>query len=623
MKYGQLALLGLIAGVSFVNAQTWDTSGNGMLNGNYYFREVILGYASGQYASTFGNIVFNGNGAYTISAVQFFCDASSGSCGSSPYQSSGTYSISGSGFGFLSNALLNNVTIGGVGANSVFVGSSTESGVNELFIAAPISGQGTGTLNGSYTLSYETPNLFSQNSIPYDALLQMSPNGSGAIGNVGVSAYATSATPFNSQTIPGVKYFVSNNAFVVTFPNSGNYAVTGQEYLYSTPDGSFVFGGSPQDFDMIAGVRTPSGATTTLSGLYFEAGMDFDDSLGGTDTFYGSFNASNATIVGHQRFQNGGTLATGYVYHDAYPTSFSGTYQDIGRSRQFIVSGGVRIALGIGPYPAMDVAVQAPTPTPATGIYLSPASAVNAASMAPFTSGISSGELITLTGTGLGPTALAVATTVPLPTTLAGVQVMINGRLAPIYEASATQLLVQVPYQTTTATAQIQVSYKGATSNTISVLVNTTTPGVFTTPIGGVNRASARHANGTLVTPANPARIGETVAVYLTGLGDVTPPIVDGGAGSAVTPSTPTSTFSVFIGGLAATPSYLGLAPGLPSLYLMKIPIPVGVATGDAFLEIAGPDSYSSQATISVTSTTPGVNSNGRLSLHRRAKLPH
>ena len=156
---------------------------------------------------------------------------------------------------------------------------------------------------------------------------------------------------------------------------------------------------------------------------------------------------------------------------------------------------------------------------------------------------------------------------------------MINGSPAPIYEASSTQILVQVPYQTTTSPTQIQVTYKGGASNTISTFVNSVTPGVFA--------GSARHANGTLVNPANPARVGETVSVYLTGLGNVSPVVADGGAGSASNPSTPVSTFVVGIGGITVTPAYMGLAPGIPALYLMKVAIPAGVASGDVLLESA------------------------------------
>ena len=146
--------------------------------------------------------------------------------------------------------------------------------------------------------------------------------------------------------------------------------------------------------------------------------MDVDNTSGDFETYYGSFNAANLSITEHQRAQNA-TAVSGYsyVFKSSYPADLSAAYSDTSQSKQFLVSGGVRIGLGTGALPALSVAVQAPTPAPGSGMYLNPTSAVNAANNAPFTLGISSGELITLTGTGLGPSSLAVATKVPLPTT--------------------------------------------------------------------------------------------------------------------------------------------------------------------------------------------------------------
>ena len=54
----------------------------------------------------------------------------------------GTYSISASGYGFISNPLSSGDYVYGlVSQQGIFVGSSTESGFNDLFIAAPFSSQ--------------------------------------------------------------------------------------------------------------------------------------------------------------------------------------------------------------------------------------------------------------------------------------------------------------------------------------------------------------------------------------------------------------------------------------------------------------------------------------------------
>src|SRR4051794_22663597 len=97
-------------------AQTWDTSGNGQLQGTYYFREVVwlVGDASGSLGraiAVYGNINFDGNGKYTLAGTQVL-DSNSGS--PVPYSASGTYSIAASGYGFLSSPISNGDSVYGL-----------------------------------------------------------------------------------------------------------------------------------------------------------------------------------------------------------------------------------------------------------------------------------------------------------------------------------------------------------------------------------------------------------------------------------------------------------------------------------------------------------------------------
>src|ERR1700724_786424 len=136
LKPTQLALFFMASLSGPLASQTFDNTGNSMLSGSYYFREVL--FTSNDSVALYGNINFS-NGTYSISAQ--LADANQGSI--SPYSTSGTYSISASGFGFISQQLLSSQNLGAVGANGVFIGSSTESGDWDLFIAAPVSSQGT------------------------------------------------------------------------------------------------------------------------------------------------------------------------------------------------------------------------------------------------------------------------------------------------------------------------------------------------------------------------------------------------------------------------------------------------------------------------------------------------
>jgi uncharacterized protein (TIGR03437 family) len=83
------------------------------------------------------------------------------------------------------------------------------------------------------------------------------------------------------------------------------------------------------------------------------------------------------------------------------------------------------------------------------------------------------------------------------------------------------------------------------------------------------------HANNTLVSPAAPASPGETLVIYMTGLGSV-----DGklDAGQPA-PSSPLlrvlAPVDVQIGDTAsATPSFAGLTPGFYGLYQVNVVVP-------------------------------------------------
>jgi len=123
-------------------------------------------------------------------------------------------------------------------------------------------------------------------------------------------------------------------------------------------------------------------------------------------------------------------------------------------------------------------------------------------------------------------------------------------------------------------------------------------------PPGGIGYGAVLHGDYSLVTAQNPAQVGETVAIYLTGLGTTNPVIADGSAGPAS--SQTNNTIYVYIGGVEATVGYSGLAPQLAGLYQINVTVPSGITAGDNPLEILGPDSDAAEALIPVGSATAG-----------------
>src|SRR5260370_40813235 len=93
------------------------------------------------------------------------------------------------------------------------------------------------------------------------AMVSMNPDGAGSLGTVGVAGYVgQSGSSKIVQSLSNVKYIFSNGAAVGTFPNSNTAALTGQYYLDFSPDGNFVFAGSPISFSLPVGESTGTGA---------------------------------------------------------------------------------------------------------------------------------------------------------------------------------------------------------------------------------------------------------------------------------------------------------------------------------------------------------------------------
>jgi len=633
-------------------AQTpvFDTSGNGLLNGTYSFRHVLYVLTStpdangiagdiGEEVAVYGNISFDGNGNYTISngmasdSIVGFTDPLScylaqAIC-TTGVTVDGTYSISASGFGFLINPLTEDLIYGLVSANGVFAGSSTETTLAyaDLFIAAPVSSPlpANSTFQGSYTIAGFIPSNDPMAS--EDVFFQTNADGAGNLGSVNVTGYSGAGGTSTLSQSSTVTYSFASGAATINFPTSetANF-FQGPEMVYFSPDGSFFFGGSPTGYDMIVGVRTPQ-STQNFGGLYYQAGIFQNDSQfnnGSADLagYYGSFDAtSDGNIISHQRLNDLDIGVMGVTFADSFTSPITGPYSDTVTSEQYAIGdgGAIRIGQGVWPFLGVSVDLQAPTFTPTGSVYLNPTGIVNAASYAPFTAGVSDGELVTLYGANLAANTVF-ASAVPYATMLGGVQVLVNNVAAPIYYVSPTQISVLVPFETSSPVAQFQVINNGTVSNVVTELVNLTTPGVFTTPnFNGLGYGAVQHnADGTPVSPSSPAQPGEYVNVYLTGLGAVSPAIADGAAPPLSPLSYTSNTITADIGGVAATVAFGGLAPGLAGLYQVSLQIPSAAAAGDNTLGISGPDSSAMQALISIGSGTTAAHERQAAGLNRR-----
>jgi uncharacterized protein (TIGR03437 family) len=381
--------------------------------------------------------------------------------------------------------------------------------------------------------------------------------------------------------------------------------VAGTQVTYISPDGNFIFGGASDFWDFFVGVK--KGTAASLGGLYYEAGLSEDASQLLTQgyaiisSFYGSLIATGGNIIEHQRFEDVfGLVVEDDTFSDTYPKDTGGEYIIGSTQYDFSQDGAVRVGFGLGPFLGIKVALRAPSFS-GTGVWLDPTGVRNAASFAPFTAQVADGELMVLFGSGLSNTTL-VDSTAPFGTNLGGVQVLIDDVLAPIYYVTSGAIAVIVPYGTSAqgGVATFQVVNNGVPSNVVTAFVGSTAPGFLAQGSNGISDAIVQHLDFTLVTPANPARPGETLLGYLTGLGDVAPAIKDGDPGPSDVTSKATNTITMFIGGQSATVTFAGLAPTLSGLYAIVFTVPTGIAAGEQIVTLGGPDAFSFEATLPI-----------------------
>jgi uncharacterized protein (TIGR03437 family) len=219
--------------------------------------------------------------------------------------------------------------------------------------------------------------------------------------------------------------------------------------------------------------------------------------------------------------------------------------------------------------------------------------AANAASGQP--SIAAPGSIVSIYGSGMAQTTLP-APGFPLPSTLAGATVAINGVAAPIFYASPVQINAQVPFQVTAGAATVMVKSGGGVVGSTSLMVHNFAPGLFVTAGGN---AAVLNQDGSANTAAKPAAAGSVIVAFLTGLGAVDHPVSSGAPASANPLSHVTASVSASIVGQTAQVLFAGLAPGFAGLYQVNILVPQ-VSAGQQPLQVSVGGVASNSGTISV-----------------------
>jgi uncharacterized protein (TIGR03437 family) len=195
---------------------------------------------------------------------------------------------------------------------------------------------------------------------------------------------------------------------------------------------------------------------------------------------------------------------------------------------------------------------------------------------------ISPGEIVVISGSGLGPGQL-------IPTTpganglydaqLSGTTVQFNGTAAPLIYTSAGQIGAQVPDSVSAGAAQVTVTYAGRTSASFQVQVTQYAPGVFTLDSTGKGQAVALNQDGSINTASTPTKLGDVISLYATGIGQGDGPV------------------TVTIGGQS---TILTSSKKIAGVAQIDVRIPTGIQTGSAVPVVVQAGNTPSQAGVTI-----------------------
>lgn len=189
-------------------------------------------------------------------------------------------------------------------------------------------------------------------------------------------------------------------------------------------------------------------------------------------------------------------------------------------------------------------------------------------------SGMSPGASVLVNGSQMGSIP-GIVNQYPLPFSLVFNFVAVEGVRVPIVFTTSGQIQIQAPWDIPIGDASVVVSVNGSMSNSFDSTMQATAPAIF----------AITHADNTSVTSQSPARAGEEVVIYMTGLGAVDTEPALGTAAPLLPLANALISPQLSLGNTPLTVVFAGLTPGTVGLYQVNavLPSPLG-QTGSAGL---------------------------------------
>jgi uncharacterized protein (TIGR03437 family) len=186
-----------------------------------------------------------------------------------------------------------------------------------------------------------------------------------------------------------------------------------------------------------------------------------------------------------------------------------------------------------------------------------------------------------------------------LPTRLDATRVFVDNMLVPLLYVSDTQINFLIPSAQGIGPAVIRVTREGFTGPEVTISIADAAPALFINP-NSTGYALVSHRDLlSVVSPDSPAKAGDMVVIWATGLGKTVPNPPTGELPPYIAEITNKANFQVLLDGAPVDPArvlYAGLTPQSAGLYQINVTLPDNVAA-DPEIRVA----------IGTQSTPPGL----------------
>ncbi len=378
---------------------------------------------------------------------------------------------------------------------------------------------------------------------------------------------------------------ISPDAVLAPSPNGSSILIAepnGTVMLYSADNNTYQ---GRQDLPALSGAYAASDWNTYVVGNnVFDASLvpmgTMDASYGTTSGFaftgQSGYRLTALSAAGAGGIQNMTALLGGTVMPTLMTEApiLPSTTRTLTRTVAPLPSAGTVIALTVSGVTVLSANYAAATAPPAINSVVSAADG---------SASVAAGGLISVYGSLMSPVNIATSQ-IPLPTALGQSCLVVNGTPIPLLFVSSGQINAQLPFNMT-GSATMSIHAPSGISNNFNFTSQGAAPSIFMSGTAGPETGLAtvvRFDNGQLVTPTNPIHYGDTIVIYLTGMGTTFPAVDAGLAAPTDHLSFVTDAPTLTLGGSPLTLLYAGLVPGyISGLYQINATVPsTGVTQG-------------------------------------------